>query len=76
MAKKVSSIGAIVCIVTIAHSQWKSLDTMTDLSNGHINEHVGENHLSVDTSCKAHGVLDPCACSNHTDRAGHACWTS
>jgi len=35
-----------------------------------------ECHLSVDTSCKAHGVLDPCACSNHTDRAWHACWTS
>jgi len=35
-----------------------------------------ECNLSVDTSCKAHGVLDPCACSNHTDRAWHACWTS
>ena len=35
-----------------------------------------EYHLSVDTSCKAHGVLDLCACSNHTDRAWHACWTS
>ena len=29
------------------------------------------NH-SVDTSCKAHGVLDPCACSNRTDWAWHA----
>jgi len=28
-----------------------------------------ECHLSVDTSCKAHGVLGPCACSNRTDRA-------
>ena len=27
-----------------------------------------ECHLSVDTSCKAHGVLDQYACSNHTDR--------
>ena len=28
-----------------------------------------ECNLSVDTSCKAHGVLDSCACSNCTDRA-------
>ena len=34
-----------------------------------------ECNLSVDTSCKAHGVLDPCACSNRTERAWHACWT-
>jgi len=31
-----------------------------------------ECNLSVDTFCKAHGVLDPCACSNHTERAWHA----
>jgi len=35
-----------------------------------------ECNLSVCTSCKAHGVLDPCACSTHTDQAWHACWTS
>ena len=35
-----------------------------------------ECYLSVDASCKTHGVLTPCACSNHTDRAWHACWTS
>jgi len=35
-----------------------------------------ECNLSVDTSCKAHGVLDPCACSNRTAWAWHACWTS
>jgi len=68
MAKKVSSIGAIVCIVTIAHSQWKSLVTMADLSNGHISEHVGESHLSVDTSCKAHGV-----CMQQPYRPGRTC---
>ena len=28
-----------------------------------------ECHLSVDTSQKAHGVLDPCECSNHRDHA-------
>jgi len=33
-----------------------------------------EFNLSVDTSCKAHGMLDPCAYSNHTHRAWHACW--
>ena len=27
------------------------------------------------TSCRAHGVVDHCACSNHTDRAWLACWT-
>ena len=32
-----------------------------------------ECHVSVDTSYKAHSVLDPCACSNHT---WHACWTT
>jgi len=26
--------------------------------------------------CKAHGMLDQCACSNHTDCTRHACWTS
>jgi len=31
-----SSVDAIVCVATIAHSQWKSLVTWTDLSNGHI----------------------------------------
>ena len=68
--KKVSSVDAIVCVATIAHSQWKSLITWTNLSNnGHIDKLVGECNLSVDTSCKAHGVLDPCTCSNHTDRA-------
>ena len=40
--RKGSSLDAIVCIATIAHSQWKSLITWTDLSNGHIDEHVGE----------------------------------
>jgi len=46
--KKVSSIGAIVCVATIAHSQWKSHVTWTDLSNnGHIDELVGESASSV-----------------------------
>ena len=46
--KKVSSVDAIVCIATIAHSQWKSLVTWTDLSNnGHIDEHVSESATSV-----------------------------
>ena len=45
--KKVSSVNAIVCVVTIAHSQWKSLVTWTDLFNGHIDEHVGESATSV-----------------------------
>jgi len=47
MAKKVSSVNAIVCIATIAHSQWKSFVTWTDLSNGHIDEHVSESATSV-----------------------------
>ena len=53
-----ASVDAIVCIATIAHSQWKSLVTWTDLSNnGHIDELVSESATSsVDTSCKAHGV--------------------
>ena len=35
--KKVSSVDDIVCVATIAHSQWKSLVTWTDLSyNGHV----------------------------------------
>jgi len=34
-----------------------------------------ECNLGVDTPCKAHGLLDPCACSNRTDRTWHACWT-
>jgi len=38
MEKKVSSVDAIIYIATIAHSQWKSLITWTDLSNGHIDE--------------------------------------
>jgi len=46
--KKVSSVDAIVCVATIAHSQWKSLITWTDPSNNdHINEHVGEIATSV-----------------------------
>ena len=46
--KKVSSVNAIVCVATIAHSQWKSLVTWTDLSNnGHIDELVGESATSV-----------------------------
>ena len=40
----------------------------TDFSNGHIDDESATSACSVDTSCKAHGVLDPCACSNHTDR--------
>ena len=48
MAKQVSSINAIVCVATIAHSQWKSLITWTNLSNnGHIDEYVGESATSV-----------------------------
>ena len=44
--EKVSSVDAIVCVATIAHSQcqWKSLVTWTDLFNGHIDEHVGERY--------------------------------
>jgi len=38
----VATVDAIVCVATIAHSQWKSLVTWTDLSNGHIDEHVGD----------------------------------
>jgi len=46
--KKVSSVYAIVCVATIAHSHWKSLVTWTDLSNnGHIDELVGESVTSV-----------------------------
>ena len=46
--KKVSSVNAIVCIATIrVHSQWKSLFTWTDISNGHIDEHVSESTTSV-----------------------------
>jgi len=45
--EKVSSVDAIVYVATVAHSQWKSLVTWTDLSNGHINEHVGESATSV-----------------------------
>ena len=49
---------------TIVHLQWKSLVTWTDISNnGHIDEFV-ETHPA-----KRMGVLDPCACSNLTDRA-------
>jgi len=32
MGKKVSSVDAMVCVATIAHSQWKSLVTWTDLA--------------------------------------------
>jgi len=54
----VSSVDAVGCVAAIAHSQWKSLVTWTDLfNNGHIDELVGESATSsVDTSCKAHGV--------------------
>jgi len=46
--QKVSSVDAIVCVATIAHSHWKSLVTRTDLSNsGHIDELVGESATSV-----------------------------
>ena len=44
--KMVSSV-AIVCVATIARSQWKSLVTRTNLSNGHIDEQVGESATSV-----------------------------
>jgi len=70
---KGSSVDAIVCVATIAHSQWKSLVTYRPLQWPHW---WAECNLSVDTSCKAHSVLDLCACSNRTDRAWHACWTS
>jgi len=58
--------------------QWESLVTWTNLSDGHMAYRWAcqwECHPGVDTSCKAHGLLDPCACSNNTDRAWHACWT-
>ena len=43
-----TDVDAIVCVATIAHSQWKSLVTWTDLSNnGHIDELVGESATSV-----------------------------
>ena len=46
--RKDSSVDAVVCIATIAHSQWKSLVTWTDLSNnGHIDELVSESVTSV-----------------------------
>ena len=45
--EKVSSVNAIVCAATIADLQWKSLVTWTDLSNGHINEHVVGSATSV-----------------------------
>jgi len=46
--QKVSSVDAIVCVATIAHSQWKSLITWAGLSNnGHIDELVGESATSV-----------------------------
>jgi len=47
MAKKVSSVDAIVCVVTKAHSQWTSLVTWTNLSGRHIDEHVGKSATSV-----------------------------
>ena len=62
----------------ICHCHYSPL-TWTDLSNGHIAYWWAcrrECHPSVDTSSKAHGVRDPCTCSNHTDRAWHACWAS
>ena len=40
-------VDAIVRVATVAHSQWKSLVTWTNLSNGHISEHVGESATSV-----------------------------
>jgi len=64
--QKVSSVDAIICVAT----QWKSLFTWTDLSNDQAmacHKRLRECHLSVDTYCKAHGVLALCACSNHTD---------
>ena len=55
--KKVSSVDAIVCVATIAHSQWKSLVTWTDLSNnGHIDELVSESATSVHTHPAKHMV--------------------
>ena len=46
--RKGSSVDASVCIATIAHSQWKSFVTWTDLSNnGHIDELVSESATSV-----------------------------
>ena len=59
------------CHYLRCHSQWKSLVTWTNLSSGHMraiacHKRWQECNLSVDMSCKAHGVLDPCACSSHT----------
>ena len=51
----------------LAHSHWKSLVQWPHQWACH--KRLRECHLSVDTSWKAHGVLDPCACSNHRDHA-------
>jgi len=65
---KGSSVDAIVCVVTIAHSQWKSHS-----SHGLTSPMATSMSMSARVqpqcrqSCKAHGVLDLCACSNCTD---------
>jgi len=62
-----------------AFSHSGSLVTWTDLSWPYrwgLYKRWRKCHSSVDISCKAHGVLDLCACSNHTDRECHACWTT
>jgi len=58
------------CHYLHCHSQWKSLVTCPPMATSMraiaCHRRWRECHLSVDTSCKAHGVLDLCACSNHT----------
>ena len=70
--KKVSSVDAIICVATspltleVTHHMDWPFEWPHRWACG-IKD--GECHLSVDTSWKAHGVLDLCACSNHRDHA-------
>ena len=62
--RKGSSVDAIVCVATIAHSQWKSHSSHGPTSP------IMATSMSMSArvqpqcrqSCKAHGVLDLCAC--------------
>jgi len=56
-------------IISGSHSlHWPTSPVTTSMRAIACHKRLRECHLSVDTSCKAHGVLALCACSNHTDR--------
>ena len=68
--KKVSSVDAIICVSAhsgghTSHGPASPMATLMRAIASH--RRWRECYLCVDTSCKAYGVLDPCACSNHTD---------